>query len=402
MWVFLIFCRVLSEIVYFVELSRHGARSPSEFMEWDKDRWLDGETALTAEGMRQHYLIGVHLRQRYIIENQLLPPEYNSTLLYTVATTAHRAQDSLQSQLLGLYPYVKHKTRATSLPPLNLSNTYDIENIKVSTFAINIYQSDPMLHSKDECQAYSTYIKMRKNSNGMKKKIAEYYDAIEVVEKKYEVSREQAEDMIFDIIASIRSNRFAGFSWDPAFDDKFIKRAQELYMMYKWYSSYTPDYIAKFVGSDFLNDIVRQLEEIKSGKMMRKGSIYSAHDTTLFSVLATLGMFPNEQPPFATLMLFEVVKKNEEYFVRVLYNMQEMAIPGCPQVLCEIDTFITYIRYRAFADTKKACLGIEKVPIEQEDLDEIPLQSSHFFIVNTAICFAEILIFAYFIFKKFQ
>ena len=394
---------VLSEIVYFIEVSRHGARAPSTFMEWDTDRWPDGESTLTPEGMRQHYLIGTFLRQRYITDNPLLPQTYNSTLLYAVSSTAQRTQDSLQSQLLGLYPYIPQELRVDPLPPVKVTGTYGVDYpYNVATFAINIFQKDPMLHCKDLCPAYDKYAKGRKASPGMKRILGEYSDILEVVEKRYGVSRADAEELIFDVIASIRSNKFAGYLWDPVFDDAFVERAQELYMRNKWYSGYSPDYIARFVGSDFFNDVNAQLRDVKSGKMVRKASIYSAHDTTLFSILASLGMFPVEQPPFATVMLFEVVKEGGEYFVRVLYNMEEIIIPGCALALCGIDTFIGYVEQRVFSDTKKACKGISTDAIKDEDVLEYSIENQEFTVFNTAVCLAEILILGYVIAKKLK
>lgn len=49
----------------------------------------------------------------------------------------------------------------------------------------------------------------------------------------------------------------------------------------------------------------------------RKAWIYSAHDTTVANVLKTLGLFDTQCPPYLSLVLIELRKKNDDYFVAV-------------------------------------------------------------------------------------
>jgi Histidine phosphatase superfamily (branch 2) len=361
---FLLVHSVNAEIVYFIEVARHGARSPTDFVEWDYGRWPDGLESLTPEGMRQHYLIGAELRKRYIIENQVLPPYFNSSLLYLVSSTKERAIRSLQSQLLALYPQTNDKLRVYPGVPISTQNTLDMNNYTyVPAFPIKIIIDDPMLHSKDACDNYKKYIKNRKKTKGYKEIFADYKDIVQIVQNRYNISQSDAEDLIGDIIGSIRSNKFAGYSWDPVFDDYFVARAQELYIKTKYYTGYSPDYIARFSGSYFFNDIIAQLENLKSGAMVRKGSIYSAHDTTLFSIFSTLGINLKKQPDFASVLLFEVVKEREIYYFRILYNMKPIISPGCTSALCPLDTFIKYIKTRVFENMEEACASIKDLDI---------------------------------------
>ena len=392
---------IVGELIYFVEVARHGARSPSDYMEWDIGRWPEGEENVTPEGLRQHYLIGVQLRNRYIIENSLLPSNFNSSLLYLVSSTAERAQKSLQSQLLGLYPDTDQILHVKPNPPIQLSFSYEIDSLPyVPAFPFQMFEIDPMIHSKDTCENYEKYIKKRKKSQSMKKIIADYEDIISVIEKKYNISRDDAEDLVFDIVGSIRSNKFAGYSWDPVFDEAFLERAQELYMKRKIFTSYEPDYVARFVGSDFFNDVIGQFDLVKNGKMVRKGSIYSAHDTTLFSIFATLGMNLKVQPSFASIILFEILKENEEFFIRVIYNGKELVLPNCETSKCKLSTFVEYMSTRVFRDTQKACENIGKLEIESVSLIEFQQSSYEFNIFHISILLAEIGIIGLLFYKK--
>ena len=399
---FLLFHGVFAEIVYFIEVCRHGARSPSDFMEWDEGRWPDGPSALTPEGMRQQYLIGVHLRERYIIENKLLPEEYDSSLLYAVTSTAERAQRSIQCQLHGLYPSNHYDYLIDPSPPIKISEAFDFNNtVNITGFVIHSFLTDPMLHSKDECPEYANYIKIRKKSRGMKKIFEKYEDVVKIVEYTYKVTRDDAEDLTLNVIASIRSNKFHGNSWNPVFNEGFIQKAQELYMETKTYASYSPSFIARFAGSDFFNNIIEQIIQVIEGKMMKKASIYSAHDTTLYNIFATLGMTLIKQPPFASVLLFEVLKENEEFFIRMIYNMKEMIMPGCLSTKCPINIFLDYIQHRVFFNTTEACKLISNLDTSNPSIFEYSVESDQFIVFNSAICMAGILIFSYLIYKKY-
>jgi acid phosphatase len=60
---------------------------------------------LTEVGERQHYLLGRLRRHQYIELEELLPKQFTPSLLYLYSTNFNRTQMSLQSYLLGLYPY---------------------------------------------------------------------------------------------------------------------------------------------------------------------------------------------------------------------------------------------------------------------------------------------------------
>lgn len=394
--------QVYSELVYFVEVARHGARGPSDFMPWDQGRWPYGESALTPEGMRQHYLIGKLLRSRYIKNLPFLSSIYKQDELLLVSSTKDRAYQSLQSQILGLYPnQTTSNKHATKYPPLDISESlfFNISQF-IPAWAIVVNQVDPMLHSKDKCPDYEVYEKKRKNSKGNEKIIDKYIDEVRVVQERYNITEKDARKLIFKIAGSIRSNKFAGYDWDPVFDDKFVARAQELYMESKIYTGYTPDYVARFVGSDFWNDFIRQIEEVRNGEMKFKASIYSAHDTTLMSIFATLGMTLRIQPPFASIILLELHKENGNLYIQMFYNMESIELPGCPNEKCPIEKFLNYISRRVFEDTDKACKGLLKLKEESYTISIVDEEPPDFIIINSAIVIAEIVLFLVISYKK--
>jgi hypothetical protein len=395
---------VTSELVYFVEVVRHGARAPSDFVEWDtEERWPYGESYLTPEGMRQHYLIGSFLRERYITTQHFLPEFYNRSSLYLVASTKERAQRSLFSQMLGLYPSrpaVNYSVPITV--PLNTNISLDFGSLYLPVWDMHVFQSDPMLHADDNCSIYDDYTKSRKKTDGFQELFEGYQDLVNKVKQKYGLSKKKAQTMLLDIISSIRCNNFSGNSWDPEFDDEFIRRGEELYRKTKLYKSYEPDFVARFTGSVFFNDFLAQLEAVKSGTMDRKASIYSAHDTTLLSLFGTLGLTYQGWPPFASMFLFEVLKEPEGYFIRVMFNMKPIVIPGCQKEECELDVFVNYIRNRAFEDSEKACAKIGTMDVEQEKMAyaEVPILGMSS--LNAGVVLVELFVLSVFLYRKLK
>ena len=81
---------------------RHGARAPIE--DRDIDEFTVGEGLLTPEGMRQRYLLGRYIKNRYTETFKLLSEEYDPKEIYMQSTNVNRTIQSGYSELMGLYP----------------------------------------------------------------------------------------------------------------------------------------------------------------------------------------------------------------------------------------------------------------------------------------------------------
>ena len=72
--------------------------------------------------------------------------------------------------------------------------------------------------------------------------------------------------------------------------------------------------------------------------------LFSGHDTTLMPLLRALGLEESFWTPFGAsiiLELYEDVSKKDKpkNFVRVLYQHEARAIPGCDGIVCPIEKF---------------------------------------------------------------
>jgi hypothetical protein len=70
---------------------------------------------LTAQGMRQRYLLGKYNREKYIEKYNFLNPDYLSTQMYVESTDVFRTIQSTYDELLGLFPpgSIKHHLTET-------------------------------------------------------------------------------------------------------------------------------------------------------------------------------------------------------------------------------------------------------------------------------------------------
>ena len=94
------------DIMFVVEVSRHGARSSKKIFDFtvDKDKNFKNASQLTQLGRRQHFDLGAFIRKRYIVENRLLGASYDERDVYVQTTYLNRTYLSALYQLMGMYP----------------------------------------------------------------------------------------------------------------------------------------------------------------------------------------------------------------------------------------------------------------------------------------------------------
>ena len=89
----------------------------------------------------------------------------------------------------------------------------------------------------------------------------------------------------------------------------------------------------------------------------------------------------------------EVFKDGDEFQISLVYNMENVQVPGFPEDYVELDKFLEYISDRSLEDTEKACNDIKGLPIENpktasfivEEYDSVVLSSalaiSHYVVI---------------------
>ena len=127
---------------------RHGARAPmkvnSEYIDHVKEKWTNpGE--LTAIGQRQHYILGLRNRLRYIKNTyQFLSEKFDSHEILIYSSAFNRTILSAFAQLQGLYPSddnlgltLSKEQETYAVPDIDIDNNFISEKIdKIKGYAM--------------------------------------------------------------------------------------------------------------------------------------------------------------------------------------------------------------------------------------------------------------------------
>ena len=103
------------QLLFVAEIARHGAIYPkNSFL---NSSWVKGINELTPVGIRMHYLIGMHIRNKY---SSILSQYYTPGEILVYADGFNRTSMSAFSQLSGIYPTTRNLSttiQSKAVPP---------------------------------------------------------------------------------------------------------------------------------------------------------------------------------------------------------------------------------------------------------------------------------------------
>lgn len=355
-------------VIWVAEMSRHGSRAPVTFFPWDEDgRWGNEPGELTCMGMRQHFLIGSELRQRYVVNQEVISGQFNESQVWLQSSDVNRTLMSAESQITGLFPQgpsIDIDLADAFIPPIqipDLSNQLDALGTSAlpyqrQSFPVHTVPSaeDLMLRPVKACQAIVNYNNQLIQTTAYNDTA---YSSPLVTEILAEVlpGKKLAKHYL-DIFNSIICNTFMGYELPGNFTAEFLQEGLEIFnTLFAMY--YQEDNITRLYSAAFFAELVSHLEALQSGTEETTFRYYSSHEETIAGVLAGLEVFPGPQPPFASTLIFEVSETYDAMTIRVLYNDVVMSIPTCPSVDCPLGTFLSFLELRGIADFEQECAG---------------------------------------------
>ncbi|VDL84903.1 unnamed protein product, partial [Nippostrongylus brasiliensis] len=116
----------------------------------------------------------------------------------------------------------------------------------------------------------------------------------------------------------------------------------------------------------FCMDIIERFEAKANGTLGTRPKLYaySAHDTTLAASLAAIGIYPEEFPHYASVVLFELHKKGGQFVVEIYHKnvtdadqLYRYKIAGCGES-CPLQSFRS-VTSRYLPDNWKEECGFE-------------------------------------------
>ncbi|KAG4068617.1 hypothetical protein HA402_004958 [Bradysia odoriphaga] len=314
------------ELIFVHVLYRHGDRNPvnatpgSEYT--DPSYWPEGWGQLTNLGMHQEYELGRWLRRRY---NKFLSNEYNRSEIYVRSSDTDRTIMSAQIVLAAMYP-----PRGNQIWKKNLN----WQPIPVHTVPAN---TDYLVAAViPNCTSYQNATDRYLASDEMK----EYLNSIQPIFDKLTLHSGSNISDLYQVTVMRDA-----WHCETTHNYTIPEWATELYpnnvdidqAAIKFYSQFTgTKFMSRYASGFLLKDILDRFSAKTNNTLdpNRKMWMYSSHDLTIFSFLRSLGLSDNQFIPLAAALLFEVRKRDDEYYVQISYKTSDktpepMQIPGC-------------------------------------------------------------------------
>ncbi|KAK6621682.1 hypothetical protein RUM44_001489 [Polyplax serrata] len=338
-------------LFFSLQLYRHGDRTPINPYPNDPYKnnsfWPVPWGELTDAGKRGHFELGKWLRETY---KDLLPRKYHSKDIHIRSTDVDRTLMSAYSNLAGLY-----------LPDKDSNWNPNVlwDPIPVHTVPETL---DRVVAGKAWCPKYA-----REKKSILKN---EFFQKIDEENKKlYEyLSQESGAKVtnvidVFDIYDTLfieERFKFKLPQWTNKVYPEPLKRLGSFSFMIPCFTRE----MARLKMGPLFAEILGNMNKKIKGNLTQKAWMYSAHDTTVADFLQALGIFQPHSPPYLSLILVEMLKKNNEYFVTIQYRNSSsvppylMELPGCTKY-CPMDTFRKILSDLIPEDWDEECQDIE-------------------------------------------
>jgi len=339
-----------TRIIGVVELIRHGARTPSTFMEASAKLYFGARRAqLTINGYRQHVLLGRYLRRQYVHgdRQKLFSKIFNPEEVKIYSSPRQRTIFSATAHIMGLFPksipkilFGSKHFKNNDHPPIKKFRVEqkDGKEVKINVFS---YRNDYIFHTL-KCHRKGNYKKLKEQ---MKKTPI-------FILNKTEVSLAVKDILLkYNFMFSKRNSfktegEFVEFQKNykkDVFTKSFFKKLVAFIRPFKYhhdsYSKLLPQNL-KTIEKYLLNKWYRRIRNKTNEKMV----IFSGHDTNLVNFISNilhpdyLKMKINKSltnlkdytflvPPLASSIVIELhesKKEKNKYFINLIYNGEQI------------------------------------------------------------------------------
>ena len=284
---------------------------------------------LLIEGMRQHYELGQFYQQYLIQELHFLPRLIHPEYMELRSSYVERTFRSGESFMAGLYPPVS--------PNEFITFTTGSESLDYLTIDASF--------CSDLAKDVNTFDKSEKLTNRIEQNRILYKEIYEALNATVDKSNWRH---LGDILGlAYCSNQNFPKAIEHLITEEIFNHSQTDSGFY-YYGLYS---VTRGVSSaPIFRDLFNKLDEKNSSKRF---FLFSAHDTTLASILATLGYVDDRLPTFRSHLAFEIWEKPKgsgKKYVRIVMNGDEVNIGNGNDI-------VTLMEYGAFKE-KLAKIGI--------------------------------------------
>jgi len=347
--IFTIFTNIVAdELIFVVQFSRHGARYPRQpLFKWNLD-----PMGLTPAGMRQQYILGRELRNRYIDHYKFLDPIYNPKQILLQSSGHKRTLNSIYAQLAGFFEQtgyeISNKNAELAVPPNKENYTKFIKTLgnytvdyKYKIMPIKSVQTslDFYLEPQEACLSGTQVRKQYREINNEKIREfnREHKDVFEDLKNVFNISG----DLNISYAIELRDMLTCGLVQDELNIPEetildLLKRTFPIYQFFKYDmhlfikdGNYS---VSKIYATPFLRKLKDWLLSASYNNLQNTNNselkyvLNMGSDTLIHSMLLELGFNKDkESSVFASILLFELFKKENakninDYYIRFTYN----------------------------------------------------------------------------------
>uniref|UniRef100_A0A1B6G422 acid phosphatase n=1 Tax=Cuerna arida TaxID=1464854 RepID=A0A1B6G422_9HEMI len=342
--------RDMGKLVFANVLFRHGDRTPLNPYPNDPYKnvsfWPVGFGQLTNLGKEQEYELGQWLRRRY---DALLTDMYSEDVVYVRSTDVDRTLMSAASNLAAIYP---PKGSQKWNPKLNW------QPIPIHTMPEHL---DSVLSGKKPCPAYDRELERVLKSpeiQALNERFADVYKVLNEYTGRKATTLKDIE-YVFNTLYIESLYNFTLPTWTKSvFPEPMLEASKFSFAMSTW----TPK-LARLKSGLLVQDMIGHLHKKSENKAKpnRNMWIYSAHDSTISSLLNTLGVFDLQIPAYASAVLMELRVDSQgnhqvTMFLRnsTIHEPYLLTLPGCTPV-CPLDMFLQLCEAVVPLDWEREC-----------------------------------------------
>ncbi|KAI0215767.1 Prostatic acid phosphatase [Lamellibrachia satsuma] len=344
---------VLAHVLY-----RHGDRSPINPFQTDayKNSWPQGYGQLSTIGMRQQYHLGQYLRQRYMLDHNLLNMTYIRDQIYVRSTDMERTLMSAYCNLAGLYPPTGSQVWYPQIPwqPIPVHTVPRMED-KLLSMGVEC-PAATQLHK--EVQNSPTFIKEAQKHKEFYKYLSKYTG------EDIDFTHQKCDTFTCELAHNMTLPDWALKKWDNmnTVVEKSCEIALKSFMFYLGLD-YTHT-LERLRGGVLLKEMIKNINAsiAQGGNQHTKLFMYSAHDTTVAHLLSALQVYNRMTPPYIATVLVELYNASGKYSVQVQYRNDSsrepyiLQIPGCT-AYCPYDKFLALTFDMVPVDWDAECQG---------------------------------------------
>ncbi|XP_055860871.1 prostatic acid phosphatase-like isoform X3 [Biomphalaria glabrata] len=345
-------------------LYRHGDRSPAAIYPLDKNNataWPDGLGWLTNIGKQQQFVLGQFIKNKY--SGFLNTSYYNHTEILVQSSGVNRCLMSAYCHLAGLYSPQGEQIWNPNLlwQPIPVQSTPT--------------KSDNKLALGAPCPKYDKLLADVFNSPEIQKEEMENKDFYEMIEKNTGISKENVED-IWKVSDPLICEQAHNMTWnDWVYQSGVWEKLQSLTSLSYAVYLYTPE-MARLKGGPLLKEIITNMQTAtQQDKPSPKFYMYSAHDTTVATLLSAMHVFDRHAPIYNALVMVELHNIQSDYVVKIFYKNEsnsdpyELFVPGC-NLPCKLVDFVSLTKDTVPVDWNQECqLPVSQLPVSQKSAD---------------------------------